>query len=93
MTVQEIFVRTHTRSARSSSGSSARIVASIAMTIRAVLKSVMVSKCRGNPVSDQLLNSNSSHWGSSGSDSRLSIHLYSNPNTDLNRMPLTKAKG
>ncbi|GKG28129.1 hypothetical protein Tco_0406456, partial [Tanacetum coccineum] len=26
-------------------------------------------------------------------DSRLSTHLYSNPNTDPNRMPLTKAKG
>ncbi|GKC92723.1 hypothetical protein Tco_1158165, partial [Tanacetum coccineum] len=47
------------------SGSSARIVASIAMTIRAVSKSVMVSKCRGNSVSDQLFNSSSSHWGSS----------------------------
>ncbi|GJQ90445.1 hypothetical protein Tco_0001584 [Tanacetum coccineum] len=27
------------------------------------------------------------------SDSRFSTHLYSNPNTDPNRMPLTKAKG
>ncbi|GKG10076.1 hypothetical protein Tco_0338822, partial [Tanacetum coccineum] len=27
-----------------------------------------------------------------GSDSRISTHLYSNPNTDPGRMPLTKAK-
>ncbi|GKG61453.1 hypothetical protein Tco_0619178, partial [Tanacetum coccineum] len=26
-------------------------------------------------------------------DSRISTHLYSNPNTDPDRMPLTKAKG
>ncbi|GKC91790.1 hypothetical protein Tco_1152439, partial [Tanacetum coccineum] len=57
------------RSARSSSGSSARIMASIAMTIRAVSKSVMVRKCRKNPVSDQLLNNSSSHWGNISSAS------------------------
>ncbi|GKB08347.1 hypothetical protein Tco_0836631 [Tanacetum coccineum] len=62
MTVQEIFIRTLTRSARSSSGSSARIMVSIAMTIHAVSKSVMVSKCRRNPVSGQFLNSSNSHW-------------------------------
>ncbi|GKA44685.1 hypothetical protein Tco_0737481 [Tanacetum coccineum] len=47
-------------------GKCARIMASIAMTIRAVSKSVMVSKFRGNPVSDQFLNSRSSIWAASG---------------------------
>ncbi|GJV15373.1 hypothetical protein Tco_1360696 [Tanacetum coccineum] len=31
--------------------------------------------------------------GSNHNGSKLSIYLYSNPNTDPNRMPLTKAKG